>query len=79
VLGLGPRVGLPLNFQQSAQPGTIDLSWNSATGEYFSVEYTTNLANGFSGMLQGNILATPPVNRISVPLTNGSCFFRLRF
>jgi len=79
VVGLGARVALPLNLQKSAQPGNADLSWNSSTGEYFSIEYTTNLANGFTGALPGNILATPPLNTITVPLTNGSYFYRLKF
>jgi alpha-tubulin suppressor-like RCC1 family protein len=79
VVGLGARVGLPLNQKKSAQPGKLDLSWNSATGEYFSVECTTNLAKGFTGMLQSNILATPPANTVTVPMTNGTYFYRLKF
>jgi alpha-tubulin suppressor-like RCC1 family protein len=79
VVGLGARVGLPLNLQKSAQPGKLDLSWNSAPGEYFSIEYTTNLAKGFTGALLSNILATPPANTVTVPMTNGTYFYRLKF
>jgi len=79
VVGLGPRVALPLNLQKSTQPGNVDLSWNSAAGEYFSIEYTTNLANGFTGLVQSNLLATPPLNTVTVPATNGSYFYRLKF
>jgi len=79
VVGLGPRVALPLNVRAGAQPGNLDLTWNTATGQYFSIEYSTNLANGFTGVLQSNILATPPVNTITVPATNGPCFYRLKF
>jgi hypothetical protein len=79
VVGLGARVALPLNLRPSAQPGNVDLSWTSATGAYFSIEYTTNLANGFKGSLFSNILATPPANTVTVPATNGSYFYRLKF
>ncbi len=78
VTGLGPRVGLSLNVLPSA-PGFLDLRWQSATGEFFSVEYSTNLAAGFSGGLQTNILATPPTNTITVPTTNTSSYYRLKF
>jgi alpha-tubulin suppressor-like RCC1 family protein len=79
VTGLGPRVGLPLKIQSSAQPGQIDLSWASATGEFFSVEYTTNLAAGFAALLLTNVPATPPTNSVTVTATNGNCFYRLKF
>ena len=79
VVGLGIRVALPLNLQKSAQPGSVDLSWNSSTGEYFSIECTTNLANGFSGAFLSNLLATPPVNTLTIPMTNGSAYYRLKF
>ena len=79
VVGLGARVALPLNVRQSALPGNVDLSWNSATGEFFSLEYSTNPANGFAGLIQSNILATPPMNTVTVPMTNGPRYFRLRF
>jgi len=78
VVGLGPRVPLPLKLQKSLQPGAVDLTWSSATGEYFAIEYTTNLANGFTGW-KGNILATPNTNRVTVPMTNGTGYYRLRF
>ena len=78
VIGLGPRTPLQLNLGRNIQPGFADLKWSSTTGQYFAVEYTTNLANGFIGG-QSNILATPPTNIITVPATNGSYFYRLRF
>ncbi len=65
--------------QASAEPGYADLSWTSATGEYFTLEYRTNFFNGFTGIVQTNLLATPPENVITVPATNGSRFYRLRF
>ncbi len=79
VTGLGPRVGLPLKIQRNAQPGQYDLSWASATGEFFNVEYTTNLAAGFTALLLTNVLATPPTNSVTVTATNGDCFYRLKF
>ncbi len=79
VSGLGPRVGLPLKIQRSAQAGYADLSWTSATGEFFTVEYATNLPGGFIDAVQSNILATPPQNVVTVPTTNGSRYYRLRF
>jgi hypothetical protein len=77
VVGLGARVPLPLNLA-AGSPGFANLSWSSATGQFFNVEFSTNLAGGFSG-LQSNLLATPPTNVVSVPLTNGAMFYRLRF
>ncbi len=79
VVGLGARVGLPLNAAADAQPGYADLTWSSATGQYFSVEYSANLANGFTATLQSNILATPPTNSFTVPATNNHGYYRLRF
>jgi hypothetical protein len=79
VVGLGPRVGLPLSVAADSQPGYADLTWSSATGEYFSIEYSTNLANGFTTTLQSNVLATPPTNVVTVPLTNSQVFYRLKF
>jgi hypothetical protein len=35
--------------------------------------------NGFTGVVQSNILATPPTNTFNVPLTNAPCFYRLVF
>ena len=78
VSGLGARTPLALNLGKSLQPGLADLRWSSATGQYFAIEYTTNLANGFIGG-QSNILATPPTNVMNVPFTNGNYFYRLRF
>src|SRR5882724_11546850 len=78
VFGLGARVPLAVNIAPSIQPGHADLSWSSATGEYFSVQFTTNLATGFVGTLQSNILATPPTNVVTLPLPNGSGFYRLK-
>jgi alpha-tubulin suppressor-like RCC1 family protein len=78
VSGLGPRVGLPLRIQPG-QPGYADLSWTSATGEFFTVEYATNLPGSFAAIVQSNILATPPKNIVTVPMTNGDRYYRLRF
>jgi len=79
VVGLGPRVGLALNVAANSQPGFADLNWSSATGEYFSIEYSANLAGGFTTLWQTNILATPPTNVVTVPLTNTSGYYRLKF
>ena len=78
VVGLGPRVPLSLILQKSLQPGFANLQWSSATGEYFTVEYSTNAASGFVGW-QSNVLATPPANTVTVPATNSRSFYRLRF
>ncbi len=78
VVGLGGRTPLRLNVETSGQPGYVDLKWSSATGEYFAVEYAANFANGFIGG-PSNILATPPTNVFTVPATNNSYFYRLRF
>lgn len=77
VIGLGARVALPLNIA-TAQPGYASLAWSSSTGQYFSVEYSTNPAGGFS-LWQSNLLATPPTNLISAPMTNGQGYYRLKF
>lgn len=78
VVSLGPRVDWPLHAGPSALPGYADLSWSSATGEYFAVEYSTGLQGGFTN-LQNNILATPPTNVLTVPITDPYRYFRLRF
>ena len=78
VVGLGARTPLPLHLEKAAQPGFADLKWNSAAGEYFAIEYTTNLQISFTGG-PSNILATPPANTFTVPATNPSYFYRLRF
>jgi hypothetical protein len=77
VNGLGPRVGRSLSVTRSL-PGLADLRWPTATGEYFSVEYTASPAEGFS-VLRSNLLATPPANTLTLPATNPSSFYRLRF
>src|SRR6266404_6201705 len=79
VIGLGPRVALPLSIKGSPQPASVDLCWSSATGEYFTIESTTNLLNGFTSVEQSDILATPPQNVVTVPATNGNRYYRLRF
>ena len=78
VVGLGARTPLRLNLEKNAQAGFADLKWSSATGEYFAIEYATNLANGFT-VGQSNILATPSANSITVPATNGCNFYGLKF
>jgi alpha-tubulin suppressor-like RCC1 family protein len=77
VVGLGARVPLPLNIAAGA-PGFVNLSWSCSTGQFFNVEFSTNLTEGFIGW-QNNVLATPPTTVVSVPLTNGASFYRLRF
>jgi len=78
VIGLGARVALPLNIKTKRAAGSIDLSWNSDAGEYFAIESTTNLPNGFT-VLRTNILATPPMNVVTLPATNQISHYRLRF
>jgi hypothetical protein len=79
VVGLGPRTGLRLNLGSDPQPGYADLTWSSAPGEYFAVEFSTNLAHGFTTVLQSNILATPPTNLVTVPMSNTQAYYRLKF
>jgi hypothetical protein len=68
-----------LNPQRSVQPESVDLNWTSVTGASYSIEFSTNLLDGFSAILQSNVLATPPSNSITVPMTNDRSFYRLRF
>ena len=75
VVGLGARVGRALKLQPSGNH--MALNWDTATGEFFSIEYATNLAAGFTGIIRSNLLATPPSN--TVTLTNGPGFYRLKF
>jgi alpha-tubulin suppressor-like RCC1 family protein len=77
VTGLGARVPLPLNLQKSVQAGSVNLNWNSHTGEYFSVECSTNLS--LWTIVQSDVLATAPTNTVTVPTTNTACYYRLRF
>lgn len=75
VVGLGARVDRPLKGLRSG--GSLALSWDTAAGEYFSIEYSTNLAAGFTSVLQSNLLSTPPAN--SVIVTNDPGYYRLKF
>ena len=34
---------------------------------------------GFKAVMQSNLLATPPANTVTVPMTNGFGYYRLRF
>jgi hypothetical protein len=68
-----------LGHVRADQPGSVTLSWQSVTGLLYSIQWTTNLLEGFTGLVQSNILATPPTNTIAVPLTNERCFYRLAF
>jgi hypothetical protein len=79
VSGLGVRVPLMVTSVPAAQPGYTSFSWPTATGEYFAVQYSTDLAAGFTSTWQSNILATPPFNTITVPMSNDRCFYRLKF
>ena len=76
VVGLGPRVPLPVNLAP-AMPGFASLSWGCATGQFFNVEFSTNCAGGFT-VIQSNLLATPPTNVVAVPVAGGPGFYRLR-
>jgi len=78
VVSLGARAALPLKVTVS-QPGFVDLSWSSSTGQYFTVESSTDLATRFGITLLTNLLATPPTNVVTVPRTNLYTFFRLSF
>jgi alpha-tubulin suppressor-like RCC1 family protein len=78
VVGLGPRVPLPLKIQKSAADGSMDLSWSSNVGEYFTVEYKTDLASDFQ-IVRSNILATPNITTFTAPATSGVGFYRLKF
>ena len=77
VVGLGARVPLRLNIA-AGPPGFANLSWSCSTGQFFTVEYSANPGAGFISW-QNNLLATPPTTVVSVPLTNGASFYRLRF
>lgn len=77
VMGLGARVPLQLNIARGAS-GVANLSWSCSTGEFFNVEFSTNLAHGFVTW-QSNLLATPPTTVVPVLLTSGPSFYRLRF
>lgn len=77
--GLGPRTGLRLDLNPGSAPGQAELSWLSAPGEFFNVECTGDLAAGFRTVLITNLQATPPRNIVSVPVTNGSVFYRLQY
>ncbi len=79
VNGLGPRVPLSLNLRPSGQQGQVNLIWPSATGEYFTIQYSTNLLDGFTATLPTNILGSFPTNVFTLPMTNDRCFYRLKF
>src|SRR5204863_1313540 len=55
VQGLGLRVGLALNIRPGAQAGQLELTWSSAAGEFFNLEYSPSLAAGFNTTLATNV------------------------
>jgi hypothetical protein len=61
------------------QPGYLALKWQSVAGLLYSIQYTTNLLNGFTSVVQSNIMATPPTNTFNTPVTNTTGFYRLVF
>ena len=63
---------------QGGQPNYLTLTWQSIPNLLYNIEGTTNLANSFPAITQSNILATA-TNIFTVPATNGSYFYRLRF
>ena len=75
VAGLNARVGRVLKLLPGG--GNPTLNWDTVAGEYFSIEYTTNLAAGFTQLIKTNLLATPPAN--SVTVSNGPGYYRLKF
>ena len=77
VSGLGPRVPLSLKLEQRT-PVSANLRWKSVTGEFFTIEYATHILTDFQ-VLQNNILASPPTNTVTVPTTNASSYYRLKF
>jgi hypothetical protein len=56
----------------------MDLSWSSAVGEYFTVEYKADLASDFQ-IVRSNILASPNVTTFTTPAMNRGGFYRLKF
>lgn len=56
---------LRLTSPSAANPSAIGVSWQSATGKYYWLERTTNLASGFSTVVATNISATAPTNTVT--------------
>jgi hypothetical protein len=52
----------------------INVSWNSAAGQTYTVYRSTDLKAGFT-VLQDNVAATPPVNTITDGMTNPAAFY----
>ena len=75
--GWAPTV-LFVDLQDGVQPGWADLHWNSGTGQYFTVEYSTNLAHGMKAVFRSNIAAHATSSMIAVPMTNDRCYYRIK-
>jgi hypothetical protein len=67
-------VGLATN----GQAGQLALSWTGVTGMSYAIEYSTNLLNGFSGVIRTNIPADLPVNTSAVQTLGDAAFYRVR-
>ena len=67
-------VGLAPN----GQAGQLALSWTSVTGMNYAIEYSTNLLNGFTGVIRTNIPAGLPVNTSAVQTMGDDAFYRVR-
>jgi subtilisin family serine protease len=61
------------------QPGGFQLSWNSASNAVYTLQYATNLNDGFLFTTASGIAATPPLNTFTVT-TNSDLvrFYRLK-
>lgn len=74
----GPRLSIS-GPNQGAPLGYLALSWNSDPGQVYTLQYTTNLMDGFTDVWQSNILSNPPTKTFMTPMTNDSGYYRLKF
>jgi hypothetical protein len=68
----------PQFLPPTVQPNGIWLSWSSATNGLYTLQYATNLSEGFIFQAATDLSATPPTNTFfDVTATNRARFYRV--
>jgi uncharacterized caspase-like protein len=69
---------LPQFYPPQVQGNNLLLTWSSASNGVYSIQYSTNLTQGFVFTAAAGLGATPPLNSFSVPNVPGAPrFYRI--
>ncbi|QHI70411.1 C10 family peptidase [Tichowtungia aerotolerans] len=61
----------------SVAGGQWELTWPSVSGRVYSVEWTPSLSDQDFSVLATNIIASPPINSVTLPAAERNVFYRL--